>query len=105
MASRKFDDNPLTRQVRASWRLALLIVAVLAGFVAYVEFDAKRARAEARDVMQPLAEKLDAHITKTDAMIPAMQEFARDNREQMKAIRQHQYRVCLKLRLDECDQP
>ena len=92
------DSGPLSRAAIPAYKLAAFTVAgavgLLSGVIWFVHWDGGQARKEAQEVVAPLARELHDHITKTDAMIPQMQEFAREQRETMRVIRQNQWRVC-----------
>jgi hypothetical protein len=87
--------------------LALLVIIIggtLGSVSAILVVDEERARRFSREEVGPLAKRLDAHLARSETLIPEMERFAQENKTIWLAVAANQYRICQRLRI-ECELP
>lgn len=99
------DPTVFDKKSRPAYKMALLIGAGFAAYVYFAQWDGKQATAAAKEVIQPLEKKMDDHIAETNALRPIMISTTQELKHGIEVNARNQYRICLKLKMPDCEAP
>jgi hypothetical protein len=92
------DEGALSRQSTGAWKLLGLIGSILTAAGLFIAFDARQARAAAKDVVEarvgPVEKRLDDHLSSSRALREVMDRYVQEQRDTNHVMRQKLDALC-----------